>query len=319
MQEMNSSTLATQSMKQLKYYINCYNLPAQHALEKDDLVKLIFNTRPLTNQNERHYRMLRDRQYTTQSNRTMTPSNEGMDFFDDNPITSAINKISEIFITEPSPQQTSSHRQQTTSSQTQYTNASSSYPSYIYQDTPLRSSSPSNQQRRPASIPPQQQQQRPASNPPQQQQRPASNPPQQQQQRPASNPPQPERSTSPPSPTVTLQQILSQSIDPSTLSVRTLKTILRSSHVELNFALEKKELVNRVQQLIEDEKKLKKDNDDDDEHVCRICYDAQQNCVFLNCGHMATCIDCGLKLVEAKNECPICRDLIVRVVRVFRS
>jgi hypothetical protein len=27
--------------------------------------------------------------------------------------------------------------------------------------------------------------------------------------------------------------------------------------------------------------------------LCKICLDAQQNCVFLDCGHMATCMDCA--------------------------
>lgn len=43
--------------------------------------------------------------------------------------------------------------------------------------------------------------------------------------------------------------------------------------------------------------------------------DAPLECVLLECGHMATCIDCGKKL----NECPICRQYVTRVVRTFKA
>lgn len=49
--------------------------------------------------------------------------------------------------------------------------------------------------------------------------------------------------------------------------------------------------------------------------LCKICMDAPIECVMLECGHMATCTGCGKVL----NECPICRQYIVRVVRFFRA
>ncbi|CAF1556816.1 unnamed protein product, partial [Adineta steineri] len=52
-----------------------------------------------------------------------------------------------------------------------------------------------------------------------------------------------------------------------------------------------------------------------DNELCKICMDAIADCVFLDCGHMVTCVKCGKLL----NECPICRSNIVRVVRVFKS
>ncbi|KAH8331571.1 hypothetical protein KR074_006514 [Drosophila pseudoananassae] len=51
------------------------------------------------------------------------------------------------------------------------------------------------------------------------------------------------------------------------------------------------------------------------DELCKICMDAPIECVFLECGHMATCTSCGKVL----NECPICRQYIVRVVRFFRA
>lgn len=49
--------------------------------------------------------------------------------------------------------------------------------------------------------------------------------------------------------------------------------------------------------------------------LCKICMDAPIECVILECGHMATCTNCGKVL----SECPICRQYIVRVVRFFRA
>lgn len=51
-----------------------------------------------------------------------------------------------------------------------------------------------------------------------------------------------------------------------------------------------------------------------DEILCKICMDASVDCVFLECGHMVTCVQCGKQM----NECPICRQYVVRVVRTFR-
>lgn len=48
---------------------------------------------------------------------------------------------------------------------------------------------------------------------------------------------------------------------------------------------------------------------------CKICMDAPLDCVLLECGHMATCVECGKQLAE----CPICRQYVTRVVRTFKA
>ena len=64
-----------------------------------------------------------------------------------------------------------------------------------------------------------------------------------------------------------------------------------------------------------------KEADDDgdeeiyDEDLCKICMDSKINCVLLDCGHLVTCTKCGRRLAE----CPICRQLVVRVVHVFKA
>lgn len=49
--------------------------------------------------------------------------------------------------------------------------------------------------------------------------------------------------------------------------------------------------------------------------LCKICMDNPVDCVMLECGHMCTCLLCGKQM----NECPICRQYVVRVVRTFKS
>lgn len=51
------------------------------------------------------------------------------------------------------------------------------------------------------------------------------------------------------------------------------------------------------------------------EMLCKVCMDAPLNCVLLECGHIASCVDCGKQLAE----CPICRQYVVRVVRTFKA
>ena len=53
----------------------------------------------------------------------------------------------------------------------------------------------------------------------------------------------------------------------------------------------------------------------EDHDVCKICMDAIINCVLLECGHMVTCTKCGQKMTA----CPICRQTVVRVMRIFKA
>ncbi|KAH9515172.1 RING finger protein 34 [Bulinus truncatus] len=56
-------------------------------------------------------------------------------------------------------------------------------------------------------------------------------------------------------------------------------------------------------------------NKQPDDSLCHICMDSLVDCILLECGHMVTCTQCGKRLAD----CPICRQYIARVVRVFRS
>jgi len=105
------------------------------------------------------------------------------------------------------------------------------------------------------------------------------------------------------------------------LSVRELKEILVANFVDYKGCVEKSELIEKVRRLYRDrqnEKIKAKELDNataSDSELCKVCMDAIADCVFLDCGHMVTCVKCGKLLAE----CPICRSNIVRVVRVFKS
>jgi len=53
-------------------------------------------------------------------------------------------------------------------------------------------------------------------------------------------------------------------------------------------------------------------NEDD---KCIICFVSTANTALIECGHMSYCENCS-KLLK---ECPICRKVVVRTVRIFKS
>ncbi|CAO3634934.1 unnamed protein product [Cunninghamella blakesleeana] len=379
MQQMNSAKLSSLSLKQLKEYIKYYNLPANHAIEKNDLITIIFNTRPLTNQNELHYRKLRDKVYKDKLD-LYDPEElrqEHVSGFED------IDRSADVIVdniyqsfkttlglfTKPNQDQEQQRREQQQREQQQREQRQREQQQREQQQREQRQRE--QQQREQRQREQQQQQFRQWHDLRQQQER------QQQQTRPSASTYQNNHTSShtystnpyqqPPSNTenrssnsnnnynntnhsnnnsntnnnnntnhsdnnassnassnkLTLHDIIKSSpaIDLSSLSVRTLKDILKQNHVELNFALEKKELISRVQQLVDDQKKTDLNNQSDvpDDVLCKICLDAEQNCVFLNCQHLVCCHDCGVKLIESKNECPICKEPILQVIRIFRA
>ncbi|XP_016326336.1 E3 ubiquitin-protein ligase rififylin-like [Sinocyclocheilus anshuiensis] len=115
--------------------------------------------------------------------------------------------------------------------------------------------------------------------------------------------------------------------DIEALSVRQLKEILARNFVDYKGCCEKWELMERVTRLYHDQKDLQSmvsnatEGTDAgpgtavEENLCKICMDSPIDCVLLECGHMVTCTKCGKRM----NECPICRQYVVRAVHVFRS
>jgi len=56
----------------------------------------------------------------------------------------------------------------------------------------------------------------------------------------------------------------------------------------------------------------------EDDDCCIICMDDPKDSVFYECGHMATCIACGSMMQDHGQVCPICRQPIRAVIRVWK-
>ncbi|XP_064461051.1 protein neuralized-like isoform X2 [Ornithodoros turicata] len=53
---------------------------------------------------------------------------------------------------------------------------------------------------------------------------------------------------------------------------------------------------------------------------CKICFENPIESAFCNCGHSMTCHDCGMKLFKSRDpQCPMCRQPIVNVIKIFRA
>jgi len=100
------------------------------------------------------------------------------------------------------------------------------------------------------------------------------------------------------------------------LSVKQCKEILALNRVNFKGVVEKDELLKILERLWKQEQKLKEGKDEmGDDELCKICMDNPVDCVMLECGHMCTCTGCG----KLMNECPICRQYVVRVVKIFKA
>ncbi|XP_037513098.1 protein neuralized isoform X2 [Rhipicephalus sanguineus] len=62
-------------------------------------------------------------------------------------------------------------------------------------------------------------------------------------------------------------------------------------------------------------KKPVEESDDD----CRICFEKSIDSVLVKCGHSLTCHDCGLKLLREAPQCPVCRQHIQEVIRIYKA
>jgi len=52
------------------------------------------------------------------------------------------------------------------------------------------------------------------------------------------------------------------------------------------------------------------------EMTCSVCMINKKAVVFVDCGHLATCLECSRKL---NNKCPICSTMNEKVIRVYMS
>lgn len=318
MQQMNSSALSELPLKSLKKYLEAYNLSSSAAIEKGDLVRIILNTRPISNESEIYYR----------SHRKPAPPTTAEEA---SSISRVFNEISDMIAGSIDKQEQKQQERQQQQQQQQDTYRQQQQEAYRRQQQQQRQQEAfyrqqQQQQRQQqeayareqqmrreqhqAMLRQQRQQQEAYRRQQRQQQQqqagppPSSNyaPPPHTTSRPPPNPPRPQ--PSPPAMRsdnfLSLDDMIQSKVDPASLSVRTLKAILKANFVEHAHVLEKSDLVSRVQRLADERKKelaarnnTSSNSGVDDATLCRICFDAQQNCVYLDCGHMVSCMDCG--------------------------
>jgi len=53
--------------------------------------------------------------------------------------------------------------------------------------------------------------------------------------------------------------------------------------------------------------------------VCSVCWEKPCDLIFLPCGHVTTCRDCGEKMHLTSMKCPLCRHVITNINNVFHS
>jgi len=53
--------------------------------------------------------------------------------------------------------------------------------------------------------------------------------------------------------------------------------------------------------------------------LCNVCWEKSCDFIFLPCGHVATCRDCGIKLYMCRMVCPICRSKILSINDAYVS
>lgn len=277
----------------LKEYINAYHLPAKAAIEKDDLIKIIFNTRPISNENECYYRRNRTRSTVKNS--------------DDNSF-SFSNLVQDLF--NPSSSSSSEQQQQQEQQQKQQRQRQEQYRRRQQQQQQRQREEQLQAERQRVERERLERQQRELY---ERQQRESLLRQQQAfQSNNSSYRSTPSPSQSPPLSTdnlLSLHDMVKSNIDPASLSVRTLKSILKANYVEQSHVIEKSELVKLVQRLADQHKaemQSRNAGDDsesggNDDSLCRVCFDAQQNCVFLDCGHMVTCMDCAKKVITFRD------------------
>jgi hypothetical protein len=53
----------------------------------------------------------------------------------------------------------------------------------------------------------------------------------------------------------------------------------------------------------------------DDKDLCKICMENPVECAIVECGHTCLCLTCAAPL----KQCPVCRQPIVKVLKLFKS
>ena len=80
--------------------------------------------------------------------------------------------------------------------------------------------------------------------------------------------------------------------------------------------------IEEEQRSVNDEfELLKLPADHSKNNMCVICLDKERDSIFYPCGHECVCQPCGKQFMDkaAQKMCPICRNRIKDIIKVFRS
>ena len=117
---------------------------------------------------------------------------------------------------------------------------------------------------------------------------------------------------------LTLISIMANKTPLESLTTKQLRLILLNERVSTAHLLEKRDLIQRVNTLIQNVRGELRDAEDDN-LLCKVCVESTINCVLLECGHYCLCLTCAETIKRSTKECPICRQPIIRIVHTFRT
>ena len=59
--------------------------------------------------------------------------------------------------------------------------------------------------------------------------------------------------------------------------------------------------------------------EDNASNECSVCLEKDVDCVLYSCGHMCMCYECAMDVKSSQALCPICRQQIKDVIKIYRS
>jgi hypothetical protein len=66
----------------------------------------------------------------------------------------------------------------------------------------------------------------------------------------------------------------------------------------------------------EDIKEEVKDKDEEDKDMCKICFASIVDCAYVPCGHVLACYNCSVRI---GGRCPVCKNPITQILKLYRS
>ena len=58
---------------------------------------------------------------------------------------------------------------------------------------------------------------------------------------------------------------------------------------------------------------------ENENNECTVCYEREVNSVLYKCGHVCMCFECAIHVKEKGALCPICRQTIFDVIKIYKT